>query len=58
MSDKVESKILRCVKVMEQMGLPPPITEFRDLVNDFIEVNEFNTPFRDNRPGRDWVNNF
>ena len=58
MGDEVESEILKCVKVMEQMGMPPPIAEFRDLVHDYIEVNDFNTPFPDNRPGRDWVNNF
>ena len=58
MSDEIEEKILKCVKVMEQMGMPPPIAELRDLVHDFLEVNEFSTPFPDYRPGRDWVRSF
>ncbi|XP_037794933.1 uncharacterized protein LOC119590332 [Penaeus monodon] len=30
----------------------------RDIVHDYLIANEISTPFKDNRPGRDWVNSF
>ena len=37
------------------MGMPPPITELRDMVQDYLEANQYSTRFPNNLPGRDWV---
>lgn len=58
LSDEMEADIVRCVKAMEQMGMPPPIAELQSLIHDWLEANQHNTPFNDNRPGRDWIMNF
>lgn len=39
-------------------GVPPPIAELQSLIHDWLEANQHNTPFNDNRPGRDWIMNF
>ena len=58
LGEDVEQQIVRCIKVMEQMGMPPPIAELRDMVHDYLEANQLSSPFHENLPGRDWVSNF
>ncbi|KAK8372271.1 hypothetical protein O3P69_017786 [Scylla paramamosain] len=55
---ELEDKLKNLLKRMEKMGLGPTIMEFQDIVYDYLTANEISTPFKHNRPGRDWVNSF
>lgn len=55
---ELEDKLKNLLKRMEKMGLGPTFLEFQDIVHDYLIANEISTPFKDNRPGRDWVNSF
>lgn len=43
---------------MEEMGMPPPIAELQGLIKEYIVVNKYETPFKNNTPGRDWIRSF
>ena len=51
--DDLEKKIARHVRQMEDIGLGPTLLEFREIVHDYLEENEVNTIFTENRPEKD-----
>lgn len=58
LNEDIENEIVKCIKVMEKMGMPPPIRELQELMHDYIVANEFVTPFTNNKPGPDWIRCF
>lgn len=51
MSTEVEEELCK-------VGFSPTKTQILDLVHDFVETNKIKNPFKNNRPGKDWLHAF
>ena len=43
---------------MLECGFGPVLVEFLDLVQEFITLRDYQTQFKDNRPGYNWAHSF
>ena len=43
---------------MSECGFGPTLIEFMDLVQEFVTLKGYQTPFKENRPGYDWTHSF
>lgn len=55
---QTETQIAQCLIGRARLGYPCDKSELLDLVQAYIEANNFATPFKDNRPGEDWYRGF
>ncbi|MCL4152262.1 UNVERIFIED_CONTAM: hypothetical protein GTU68_060681 [Idotea baltica] len=55
---QLELTLVDMLKRMEAMGLGPTISEFQEILADYISNNEIPTRFVNNKPGKDWVFKF
>ncbi|MCL4152982.1 UNVERIFIED_CONTAM: hypothetical protein GTU68_011284 [Idotea baltica] len=56
--EDIEAIFADSLRKMEKMGMGPSVSEFTEIVHDYIVANEIRTPFKDDRPGRDWFKSF
>ncbi|CAF3744594.1 unnamed protein product [Rotaria socialis] len=56
--ESVELKLKNGLLIMEKMGLGPTMSEFKGIVQDYLEGNEIANKFNNNLPGYEWVHNF
>lgn len=58
LSKEMEKELAECLAAMNRTGFSPTKDDIKDLVKEFVEINNIKTPFKDNRPGKDWLNAF
>lgn len=54
----VESDLANCLIARSQMGFPCDKRELKQLVQEYVTVNNLQTRFRDGQPGDDWYLGF
>lgn len=52
-----EQKLADYLKCLEKWGYGLSSSEVLDKVSEFVTRNNLDTPFKDNRPGIDWLRN-
>ncbi|KAK9720646.1 hypothetical protein QE152_g21928 [Popillia japonica] len=58
LSLETEEQIVLCLKARSLIGFPCDKEELKDLVGEYVKVNNLVTPFKNNRPGEDWYQSF
>lgn len=58
LTKETENVIEKCLLARSQMGQPCDKNELKDLVCEFVHLNNLKTPFKDDRPGDDWYYSF
>ena len=53
-----EQMLAKCIGTMCSLGFSPTRAQIMDLVQDYVRNHDLKTPFRDDRPGRDWLSAF
>lgn len=53
-----EQKLANGLRIMEKWGFGLSRQETLELVKDYVEKNNLETPFKNNKPGTDWFINF
>ncbi|XP_026728980.1 uncharacterized protein LOC113498807 [Trichoplusia ni] len=56
--DEIEVRLANALIILEKWGFGLSRVEIINLVEEFIKLNEIATPFRNGRPGSDWLYNF
>ena len=50
-----EKDLAECIAVLCEAEFSPSVDEIKSLVQDYVTANKIKTPFKDGRPGKDWV---
>jgi len=58
LSEKDEADLAECISVLCTAGFSPSVDEIKNLEQDYVRANNLNTPFQDDRPGRNWFASF
>lgn len=58
LSPTLETELVECIKLMSEWGWGFTSEEVKDIVQDFVCTMKLNTPFKNGRPGRDWIDRF
>ena len=58
LSVDVEVQLAKCIGVLCNAGFSPSMPDIKDLVRDYVTAHNISTPFKENRPGKDWLRNF
>ena len=53
-----EQELAECLKLLADWGWGFSKSEVKDLVQEFCQKNSISTPFKDDKPGRDWFDGF
>lgn len=53
-----ERELASCIKLMAKWGWGFTPEEIKDVVKEFVKAKNIKTPFKDGRPGYDWLKNF
>ena len=53
-----EKELHRVIHTMAECGFGPAMVELQNIVKEFVITNEIETPFKQSKPGYDWVRSF
>ena len=53
-----EEQLARCIGTLCKLGFSPTREHIKNLVKEYVEIHELQTPFTNNRPGKDWLRGF
>ena len=51
---EMEQQLAKCIDVVCKTGFSPTRSEIKCLVQDYVRNHEIKTPFKDDKPGKDW----
>ena len=54
----VEKELTECISTMCKLGLSPKNSQLKDTVQNYVTANNIHTPLTNNRPSKDWLQNF
>lgn len=55
---ELESQLANAIRILEKWGFGLSREEVLNVVADFVKCNKMITPFKNNKPGKDWFLNF
>ncbi|KAL0803352.1 hypothetical protein ABMA28_017415 [Loxostege sticticalis] len=55
---ELESQLANAIRILEKWGFGLSREEVMNVVADFVKCNKMVTPFKNNKPGKDWFINF
>ena len=58
LSNIEEEHLAKCIGTICKVGFSPTCSQIKDLVKEYVEIHQIDTPFRNNRPGKDWLRGF
>ena len=58
LTQEQESSLSKCIDTLCNSGFSPSADEIKNLVRDYVRSNHIKTPFKEDRPGREWFTNF
>ena len=58
LSVEEEQQLASCIGVLSNLGFSPSRPQMKDLVCDYTRIRELKTPFKDGRPGKNWLRKF
>ena len=50
-----ETELANCIGVLCNAGFSPCRNEIKDLVKEYVTIHKIENPFKENRPGKDWM---
>ena len=53
-----EKQLAKCIGSLCETGFSPSRFEIKDMVRDFVRSHKLSTPFKNDRPGKDWLRGF
>ena len=53
-----KTRLAECIAIMCKLGFSPTREQMKYLVCDYVRSNHIKTPFKDDRPGKDWLRLF
>ena len=53
-----EQELAKCINAMCKTGFSPTRVEIKNLVKEYVQLHNLKTPFKDDRPGKDWLRMF
>ena len=53
-----EKQLAECIGSMCRMGFSPSREQIKELVQEYVRIHGLKTPFKDDRPGKDWLRLF
>ena len=58
MTPEQEKQLALCIGELCTLGFSPTRSQVTDLVKDYVTLHDIKTPFKENRPGKEWLRNF
>ena len=58
LSQDTEADLAKVIRSLCTLGFSPTRAQVKDLVCEFVKEKKLRTPFKDDRPGKDWLNYF
>ena len=58
LSVEEEKQLASCIGVLCNLGFSPSRAQMKDLVCDYTKIHQLKTPFKDGRPGKNWLRKF
>ena len=58
LDQRTETELARVVRVMCDLGFSPTRGQVKDLVAEYVKEWKLKTPFKEGRPGKDWLRLF
>ena len=58
LSQNEELNLSKCIGSMCRLGFSPTRAQIKDMVKDFVTAHQLKTPFKNDRPGKDWLKGF
>lgn len=55
---EVEDDLEQCLHARAQMGYPCDRMELKQLIQNYVQMNNLVTPFKDDKPGNEWIASF
>ena len=52
---ETEASLARCIGTMCRLGFSPTREQIKELVYEYVSQNKIKSPFKDGRPGKDWL---
>ena len=53
-----EKQLAKCIGSMCRLGFSPTRSQIKDMVKDYVLLHNLKTPFKEGRPGKDWLCGF
>ena len=58
LTKEAEQELSKCIDLVCKTGFSPTRAEIKNLVQNYVQNHKIKTPFKDNRPGKDWLRIF
>ena len=58
LSKEEETQLALCIRTTCRVGFSPTKEQIKDIVKEYIQLHELITPFKNDRPGKDWIRGF
>ena len=55
LTSEEERQLAKCIEELCSLGFSPTRGQVIDLVKDYVTLRKLNTPFKENRPGKEWL---
>lgn len=58
LSPTEESDLAKCIASLCNLGFSPSSSQIKDFVKDYVKLHNMTTPFKNDRPGKNWLSQF